>query len=147
MPSTNPSQPEWTVTKCFRVLRPLTSRQQSNRLNTTGSIPSQHGGNRHRSKTNAQFGNSPDSKLDPDWIVKPAKSGPRQYARTTISSDSAIEAVPGMLSLSTPIIQRLRGTRTNPLAQWTPAVEERCVGRGGYRIVDSVLSSKAMLAD
>lgn len=57
-----------------------------------------------------KFGDSPNPKLDPDWMMKPRKNGRRQYVRlaNSSSSDPVVESCAGVLSIPTPVIARVR---------------------------------------
>ena len=108
-------QPEWTVARSFRLLRPIISRKS-----TSQQKPGEKSSQRiTKSQTGAvirrpRFGDSPNPRNDPDWMHKPRKLVPRQYSRLipSSSSDPVIDTLSGTLSIPTPLIQRTVGVPT-----------------------------------
>jgi hypothetical protein len=104
---------DWTVSRCFRILRPIASRKAIPRT----EIPEDAGLRPERRSHPAlpirrpRFGDSPNPRIDPDWMAKPQRLAHRKYARPAATSfHVARESDPGKFSLPTPIIARVRGT-------------------------------------
>lgn len=132
MPESRTTKVEWTTSRCFRILRPIASRRASNNITQQPRECRPIRQNHDRSATSrTRFGDSPNPRCDPDWIAKPSKRGQRQYVRSTpVSSDPVQDLKPGLLSLSTPFIQRIRGTATLSQPSSSNARPEHSLGRG-----------------
>jgi hypothetical protein len=140
------SRAEWTVSRCFRLLRPIVSRKSASTLARPGETRRKDVRSRIAPAViRAKFGDSPNSKLDPDWMSKPRKLAPRQYVRLgpTSSSDPVLELSAGSLSIPTPIIARIRGAEArSPASISGHRFECSSSGKGQYsqsaaRILDS----------
>jgi hypothetical protein len=120
-------QPEWTVARSFRLLRPIISRKSaSQRQRGLDDRPSREikKPRLQDAPSRARFGDSPNPRLDPDWMHKSRKAVPRQYSRLmpSSSSDPVVDASFGTFSIPTPLIQR---TMKVQVAEKFPAVSNR----------------------
>lgn len=84
------------------------------------------------SVSRSRFGDSPNPKLDPDWMVKSRNLAPRQYARLALPSfsDPVSELSAGCLSIPTPMVARIRGAGVSSEADATSVRNVQSHGRG-----------------
>ena len=127
MPLADSKQPEWTTSRCFRLLRPIVSRKTDTQITQGTTRRNVRGSTTVRSR----FGGSPNAQQDPDWMAKPRKLASRQYSKTsTSSSDPVVDVRVGALSIPTPEIQRFHGLLVNAPNAHSSAEQDRFNNRG-----------------
>ncbi|KIW01079.1 hypothetical protein, variant [Verruconis gallopava] len=107
------SSVEWTVSRCFRLLRPIVSRKSALRSEPLAEVKKRDQESQTAPLfTRHKFGDSPGPRHDPDWVTgKRHKAVTRQYARQAhrVSSAPKSQHSAGAFSIPTPVVARIRG--------------------------------------
>lgn len=132
MPYSLDQQAEWTASRCFRVLRPIASRRSTARSNPPTDVEKTNGSmDSVPLVIRSKFGDSPNPRLDPDWLAKSRNLATRRYRKPTqSSSDDLPDASSGAWAISTPAVARLRDIRSLKESMATKKMREPGIGRG-----------------